>query len=93
MKCSKGGEEAKSSCRRLNFGGRTLAHFIEILEEEIERSKFSMENTRSHKDCRIQSSCKVEKGWMNHYVGVKDQLISSIMVSLGCHIILRIRGS
>ena len=37
---SKGDEEAKSSCRRLSFGGRTLAHFTEILEEEIEWLKF-----------------------------------------------------
>jgi hypothetical protein len=35
----------KSSCRRLSFGGRTLARFTEILEEEIERSEFSVENS------------------------------------------------
>jgi hypothetical protein len=65
LKCSKGDEEAKSSRRRLSFGGRTLARFTEILEEEIERSKFSMENTRSCEDRRIQRSCRVDKGWTN----------------------------
>jgi hypothetical protein len=42
---SNGDEEEKSSRRRLSFRGRTLARFTEILEEEIEWSKFSVENT------------------------------------------------
>jgi hypothetical protein len=62
---SKGDEEAKSSRRRLSFGRRTLAQFTQIIEEEIERSKFSMENTRSCEDHRIQRSCRVDKGWLN----------------------------
>jgi hypothetical protein len=65
LKCSKGDEEVKSSRRRLSFRGRTLARFTEILEEEIERSKFSMENSRSCEDRRIQRSCRVDKGWTN----------------------------
>jgi hypothetical protein len=50
---SKGDEEVKSSRKRLSFGGRTLARLTEILEEEIEWSKFSVENSRSCKDRRI----------------------------------------
>jgi hypothetical protein len=53
LKHSKGDEEVKSSHSRLSFGGRTFSHFTEILEEEIERSKFSGENLQSCKDHRI----------------------------------------
>jgi hypothetical protein len=93
---SKGDEEAKSSHRRLSFGGRTLAHFIEILEEEIERSKFSVENSRSCEGRKIQRSCRVDKGWtnllcwcqgstrtINHgQFGLSDHFVNSKFVSL-----------
>jgi hypothetical protein len=62
LKRSKGDEEEKPSRSRLSFGGRVFAHFTEILEEEIEQSKFSGENLRSCEDHRIQRSCRVVRG-------------------------------
>jgi hypothetical protein len=45
LKYSKGGE-VKFLCRRISSRKRTLVYFIEVLEEEIEWSEFSMEKYR-----------------------------------------------
>jgi len=42
---SKGGE-VKFLCRRISYRKRTLVYFAEVLEEEIERSKFFVEKYR-----------------------------------------------
>jgi hypothetical protein len=50
---SKEDEEAKSSHRRLIFGEENWIISLEVIEECIERSKSSVENSRSCEDCRI----------------------------------------
>jgi hypothetical protein len=86
LECSKGEVEAIS--QHLSSSIMILIHFEEAVKEEIERSKFTEENSQNHENHKIRRSYKVDKEGRIHHSGNRSQqgpLISIIGPSGSFH--------